>query len=72
MCAVGCRHRRRRSAGSVVVSCAQVSMARSQAPVKRRTGKPVMFRSAPTKQKVKKEEVDPEKEQELRDMKFFM
>jgi hypothetical protein len=54
------------------VSCAQVSMARSQAPVKRRTGKPVMFRSAPTKQKVKKEEVDPEKEQELRDMKFFM
>lgn len=49
----------------------QVSLARSQAPVQRRTGKPIMFRSAPFKVKEKKVAVDPEKEQELRDMKFF-
>jgi hypothetical protein len=46
-------------------------MARSQAPVKRRTGKPIMFRTAPNKQKTKQEENDPDKEQELRDLKFF-
>lgn len=49
----------------------QISMARSQAPVKKKTGKPVMFRSAPIKRKVKKETKDPKKEQELRDMKFL-
>ena len=46
-------------------------MARSQAPVKRRTGKPIMFRTAPNKQMTKTEERDPEREQELRDQKFF-
>ena len=49
----------------------QVSLARSQAPVKKKTGKPVMFRSAPIVKKAEKEVLDPEKEQELRDMKFF-
>lgn len=49
----------------------QVSLARAQAPVKKKTGKPVMFRSAPLKVVTKKEEVDLAKEQELRDLKFL-
>jgi hypothetical protein len=49
----------------------QVSLARSQAPVKKKTGKPVMFRSAPIVKKAEKEKIDPEKEQELRDLKYF-
>jgi hypothetical protein len=39
--------------------------------VKKKLGKPVMFRSTPLKRTIKKEEVDLEKEQELRDMKFL-
>ncbi len=49
----------------------QVSLARAQAPVKKKSGKPVMFRSAPLKAVVKTEEVDPAREQELRDLKFL-
>ena len=39
--------------------------------MKKKTGKPVMFRSAPLKVATKKEEVDFAKEQELRDLKFL-
>lgn len=49
----------------------QVSLARSQAPVKKRTGKPIMFRSAPLERREEKAAIDPIKEQELRDAKFF-
>ena len=49
----------------------QVSLARAQAPVKKKSGKPVMFRSAPLKVAAKKEEVDLAKQQELLDMKFL-
>lgn len=47
------------------------SMERSQAPVKRKVGKQLMFRSAPIKRKVKKEKRDPQKEQEERDRVFL-
>jgi hypothetical protein len=49
----------------------QKSMERAQAPVKKKTGKPVMFRSAPIKKKVKKAKRDPKKEQEARDLVFL-
>jgi hypothetical protein len=49
----------------------QISLARSQAPVKKKTGKPVMFRSAPIVKKEEKEAHDPEAEQARLDAKYF-
>lgn len=45
---------------------------RAQAPVKKRTGKPIMFRSLPFERKVVEEEPDPALEQEKEDLKYWM
>lgn len=47
------------------------SLERAQAPVKKKVGKQVMFRSAPLKRRVKTEKRDPKKEQELADLVFL-
>ena len=48
----------------------QKVLARSTQPVKKRVGKPEMFRSAPPKVKPKKKVVDPE-EEEQEDLSHF-
>jgi hypothetical protein len=45
---------------------------RAQAPVKKREGKPVMFRSAAFEKKVEVVKPDPAAEQEREDMKYFV
>ncbi len=45
---------------------------RAQAPVKKREGKPVMFRSAPPPKKVVLEKADPAVEQEKEDLKYWL
>jgi hypothetical protein len=49
----------------------QLSIERSAAPAKKPQGKPLMFRSAPIKHKVKQEKPDPEKIRELEEMRFL-
>ncbi|CAE7229356.1 FAP100 [Symbiodinium sp. KB8] len=49
----------------------ELSIQRSAAPAKKPKGKPLMFRSAPIKKKVKKEKPDPEKIRELEEMRFL-
>jgi len=49
----------------------ELSKLRSAAPAKKPKGKPLMFRSAPIKKKVKKEKPDPEKIRELEEMRFL-
>lgn len=57
---------------SNMVLYAQVMLERAQAaPSRRRTGKPVMFRSMPPRKKEEVTVVDPAKEQERLDMKFL-
>ncbi|CAE7939198.1 FAP100, partial [Symbiodinium sp. KB8] len=48
------------------------SIRRSQEPVKRRTGKPLMERSRPVRKRKQEERVDPDKLRELADMKYFV
>jgi len=47
------------------------SVMRSEAPVQKRTTKPVMWRSRPPVKKKKEEKPDPARMQELEDLKFL-
>ncbi len=50
----------------------QKSLERSQAPVKKKLGKPVMERSAPPRKVVQTEKRDPVREQEIMDAKYIL